>query len=458
MAKKIKALFANIEPKTLLFALLGSAIIAFGTYNINANSDIPEGGIIGLCLIIEHFTSISPAISNLVINGFCYLLAWRLLGTKFIVNAGFATLGFSVFYALFEAFPPVIPVLSAYPLLAALIGALFIEVGTGITVRFGSAPSGEHAIAVALAKKGNLDFGWINFLRDFVVIVLAYSYADPYSVIYALLIMTVTTPLMDYIAKAPKGVNFVKRTNRTKKHWIPIVITGLVLVLIIGIATAFILDTSETDDRAVSSFKAEYIEDATTVDLAEGITAYKPKGEIKAGLVFYPGARIEYTAYEPLLLACAENGILCIAVEMPYNLAFMDINKALEVMELYPDIESWYIAGHSLGGSIAANCASTHPDAFDGVILLASYSTSDISNMSVCSIYGTNDGVINLYNYEANLDNISGEHFGGTQKILKGNHSYFGMYGLQDGDNDAGISNAEQILETAEIISQFILE
>ena len=454
MIQRIKRFFLTLNYRNVAFALLGSAIIAFATYNIHANSNIPEGGIIGLSLIIEYFTGVSPAISNLIMNTLCCLMAWRLMGTKYMVNASIATIGFSAFYALFSLFPPVIPDISEYPLLATLIGAILIEVGTGITLRFGSAPSGDHALAMALVRRGGLDFGWVNFLRDFVVIFASLSYVDdPYLVVYSLLIMTFTAPIVELIAKVPNTASIKKKIVRTKKGWIPRVIVGLVVVAMLAGATMFVNDYSHADKSAIRDYVVEGVEEK---EVADGIIAYIPEGEIKAGLVFYPGGRVEFTSYAPLLKKCAEEGILCVVVEMPYNLAFLGFNKGANVPSLFPEVKNWYIGGHSLGGTMAANCAANNSNIFKGVVLIASYSTTNITDLRVLSVYGTEDGVLNMSHYDQYKDNLPGSF---TERvIIGGNHSYYGMYGNQDGDKEATISNVEQIEITASHIVEFILK
>ena len=454
MIQRIKRFFLTLNYRNVAFALLGSAIIAFATYNIHANSNIPEGGIIGLSLIIEYFTGVSPAISNLIMNTLCCLMAWRLMGTKYMVNASIATIGFSAFYALFSLFPPVIPDISEYPLLATLIGAILIEVGTGITLRFGSAPSGDHALTMALVRRGGLDFGWVNFLRDFVVIFASLSYVDdPYLVVYSLLIMTFTAPIVELIAKVPNTASIKKKIVRTKKGWIPRVIVGLVVVAMLAGATMFVNDYSHADKSAIRDYVVEGVEEK---EVADGIIAYIPEGEIKAGLVFYPGGRVEFTSYAPLLKKCAEEGILCVVVEMPYTLAFLGFNKGANVPSLFPEVKNWYIGGHSLGGTMAANCAANNSNIFKGVVLIASYSTTNITDLRVLSVYGTEDGVLNMSHYDQYKDNLPGSF---TERvIIGGNHSYYGMYGNQDGDKEATISNVEQIEITASHIVEFILK
>ncbi|MBQ9959115.1 MAG: alpha/beta hydrolase, partial [Oscillospiraceae bacterium] len=120
---------------------------------------------------------------------------------------------------------------------------------------------------------------------------------------------------------------------------------------------------------------------------AGGITTTELNGMIvcepltaKAGLIFYPGGLVEYSAYVPLMQALAAKGVLCVLVEMPGNLAVLDINAAQGIAEQYPHITSWYVGGHSLGGSMAASYAAKNTSSLDGVLLLAAYSTADLSS------------------------------------------------------------------------------
>ena len=439
----------------MFFSILGSAIIAFGA-NIHANAEIPEGGIIGLCLMVENLTGISTAITNLVINAAFCLLAWRLMGTRYMMGVAVSATSFSLFYALFDATIPELPLFTDYALLAAFLGAVFIEFGTGITLRYGAAPNGEHALAMALVKRGGLDFGWVNFLRDFVVIFASLCYADTYSVVYALLIMTITNPITEYIVKAPRKFK-IKRDAETKiqKGLAPrLVISLVVIVMLIG-ATIYVNDYYHADQSAINNFEVQNVKEVLLDDEGSMI-AYVPEGDVKAGLVFYPGGKVEYTSYAPLLKSCAEQGILCIVIKMPYNLAVFGINDGLDAIEYFPEIDNWYIGGHSLGGSMAANCAANHSDVFKGVVLLAAYSTTDLSELKILSIYGTNDQVLNKekYNkYSSYPSSIFTEHI-----IKGGNHAYFGMYGEQEGDGEATIFHKQQIEETVQYIAEFIIQ
>jgi len=144
-------------------------------------------------------------------------------------------------------------------------------------------------------------------------------------------------------------------------------------------------------------------------------------------------------------------------VEMPFHLAVFDINSADGIQKEYPEIEDWYIGGHSLGGSMAASYVASHTDDYAGLVLLGAYSTADLSEsgLAVLSVYGSEDKVMNRENYEKNKSNLP---IAFTEVVIDGGcHANFGMYGAQDGDGTPGITNEEQIARTADAIVKMMM-
>ena len=243
-----------------------------------------------------------------------------------------------------------------------------------------------------------------------------------------------------------------------KRRALFITLTSILLVIIIAFtASAIYLGTYyRADDEAIASFtvEAEVNEERTK----DGDLVFTPIAkQPTTGFIFYPGGKVEHDAYKPLMRELASKGVLCVLVEMPFRLAIFDVNAADGIAKNYPEITSWYIGGHSLGGSMAASYVSKHTDEFKGLVLLAAYSTVDLqdSGLRVLSIYGDNDKVLNKKAYENNLPNLPDEY---EMYVIKGgNHAYFGMYGKQSGDGKATITNEEQIRKTAASIAQFIL-
>ncbi len=170
-----------------------------------------------------------------------------------------------------------------------------------------------------------------------------------------------------------------------------------------------------------------------------------------AAMIFYPGAKVEYTAYLPLLSDLAERGIDCFLIKMPCNLAFFGQNKAKKIMDSY-EYDHWYLSGHSLGGAMAASYASGHLESLNGLVLLAAYPTKSLKSdsFSVLSIYGSEDGVLNMEKVEEGKSQMPADY---TEICIEGgNHAQFGNYGEQKGDHTAGISRKEQQKQTVDAI------
>ena len=182
------------------------------------------------------------------------------------------------------------------------------------------------------------------------------------------------------------------------------------------------------------------------------------EGTATTGIIFYPGGLVEYQAYLPLMEKLARRGAFCILVEMPFDFAFFDYRAAGRFIELYPQINKWYMAGHSLGGAMAASYVSRHTEDFEGLILLAAYSTHNISDskLKVLSIYGSKDGVLNKSHYDKYRKNLPAVGKGFTEIIIEGgNHAQFASYGAQKGDYMSEITPDEQQEKTAEEIAEW---
>ncbi len=190
---------AELSLRSCLMALLGSAILSFGIYNVHSLSGVTEGGVLGITLLLEYWFHISPALSSFVISLFCYILGWRTLGRKFIVYSTVATTGFSVSYWIFEQFPPVYPPIAEMPLVATIVGALFVGIGAGLCVRVGGAPSGDDALAMSFAKITHLPIQWIYLICDLVVLAMSLSYIPARRMVYSLLTVILSGQLVGII-------------------------------------------------------------------------------------------------------------------------------------------------------------------------------------------------------------------------------------------------------------------
>lgn len=197
----IKKYFAKSYMKDVAVLLLGSAILAFGLYHVHSQSNVTEGGVLGLTLLLQEWFRISPAISSLIMNAICYYIGWKTMGIKFIVYSGISGAAFSGFYAIFERFPPLWENIGAYPLVAAIAGALFVGVGIGICVRVGGATCGDDALAMSLSKMTKVEIQWIYLISDLTVLGLSLTYIPFGRILYSLLTVVLSGQIIGWIAK-----------------------------------------------------------------------------------------------------------------------------------------------------------------------------------------------------------------------------------------------------------------
>jgi len=172
-------------------------------------------------------------------------------------------------------------------------------------------------------------------------------------------------------------------------------------------------------------------------------------GTYDTGLVVYPGAKVPPAAYGPLAQAIAAQGYLVAITPMPLNLAVFGINQADAVIAAHPEVETWAMAGHSLGGSMAAQYVSGNPKAISGLAFWAAYAATDLSplDLAVTSIYGSLDaGAARMSGSEAHSNVPADAVF---VEIPGGNHEQMGWYTGQPNDPPATISREDQQAQVA---------
>lgn len=202
-----KEALKRLTLKNSIITLVGSMILAFGLYHVHSISGVTEGGVLGATLLLEHWTGISPAVTGGIMNVLCYVLGWKLLGKEFIAYSALATVGFSGMYKICEQFPHLWPGLADMPLVAALVGALFVGVGAGLCVRIGGAPSGDDALAMSISHATGWKIQWVYLLSDLIVLVMSLSYIPVRRIGYSLFTVLMSGQL----------IGFVQNFNRTQE-------------------------------------------------------------------------------------------------------------------------------------------------------------------------------------------------------------------------------------------------
>ena len=193
--------FSKITPLDCSMLILSSAFLAFGLYHVHSLSGVTEGGVLGLNLLLEHWFRISPSITNFVFSALCYFLGWRLLGGSFILRSAIAAGSFSAFYAVFASFDPLWPQLYDMPLLASILGAVFVGVGTGICVRFGGAVCGDDALAMCISYGTRLKVEQAYLISDLIVLGLSITYIPLTRIGYSLLTVVLSGQIIGWIQR-----------------------------------------------------------------------------------------------------------------------------------------------------------------------------------------------------------------------------------------------------------------
>ncbi|HOG52440.1 MAG TPA: alpha/beta fold hydrolase [Bacillota bacterium] len=240
--------------------------------------------------------------------------------------------------------------------------------------------------------------------------------------------------------KEAEKMKCMGKTNRRLK--ISLVVAASLAVLLSSAFFIYVSDYYRADDVANAILQSDAVTRAQ-----KNLIVLPSVTPSDTALIFYPGAKVECFAYLPILEKIKRNcDITCILVRMPFNLAIFAKDYADAVIEQFPHIKNWYIAGHSMGGAMASAYASEHQDSIKGLILLGAYIYGGYPAGKALTVYGSfNTTVADKVDYTENVVIIEG-----------GNHAQFGNYGRQKGDPDATISREEQQDIAVHAIKEFL--
>lgn len=204
MMGEIKKILPRLRAKNCIFLVLGSAILAFGLFNVHSFSGVTEGGTLGLTLLLDHWFDISPALSSLVLNAICYFIGWRVMGKDFIAYSAICCASFSLFYWICELVGPIYPKIADHGLVAAVVGAVFVGVGVGLCVRFGGAPCGDDALAMSISRRVKINIRWVYLITDVSVLALSLTYIPVENIIYSLVTVVLSGQIIGFVDGAGK--------------------------------------------------------------------------------------------------------------------------------------------------------------------------------------------------------------------------------------------------------------
>lgn len=178
---------------------LGCAILTFGMHNIHQVVGITEGGVLGGILLLNHWFGIDASIASPVLDVVCYTVGLFVLGAGFLGWSAVSSVLLALFYALWESFPHMLPDLSAYPLVAAVLGGVFVGVGAGLVVRCNASAGGDDALALSIHKVTGLKLARCYLFTDLSVLLLSLSYIPITKIVFSLVTVFISSPLIDFV-------------------------------------------------------------------------------------------------------------------------------------------------------------------------------------------------------------------------------------------------------------------
>lgn len=220
--------------------------------------------------------------------------------------------------------------------------------------------------------------------------------------------------------------------------WVLGSIGALLLLGIVGILVWSQVGVMAAEPEPLAEVRADAA--IETTDTSGAIILEPADGESELGLVFVPGAKVDPWAYANNLSGMVSEGDVTVVITKPWlNLAFFDLRPLEAFTGLVPEVDTWIVGGHSLGGVRSCQLAA---DA-DALLLLGSYCASDLSasGLPVLSIAGSEDGLSTPEKIEDARPLLPED---ARMEVIEGaSHASFGDYGAQPGDGTPTISDAE---------------
>lgn len=193
--------------KNLLLIILGSCILAFGSFNFNYQNNVTEGGVLGLLLLIKNIFDISPSVTALIIDLSLFALGTKFFGKQFLGLSIFASLSFSTWYKVWESIGFIVPNLTNHMLLASILAGMGVGIGIGIIVRAGAAAGGDDVIALVGEKLTPFKVNHVYMITDFIVLILSLSYLSFKQIFFSLIAVTISGKIISIMYDSSKMNN-----------------------------------------------------------------------------------------------------------------------------------------------------------------------------------------------------------------------------------------------------------
>lgn len=196
---KVPALPAFLKSTGMM--MLGTMLMAFAFYHINYVNHLSEGGFVGLALLGSYIAGWPAALTSLLLDLPIILIAWYLMGRKYMYKALLGAISFSLFYEWCERYSPLVIDLHGSLLAAAIFSGILTGIGAGLVIRSGSATGGDDILAVIISQRSRFKIGTVFFLMDAVVLIVSLAFMPLKETLYTILAVWISGKLITLITQ-----------------------------------------------------------------------------------------------------------------------------------------------------------------------------------------------------------------------------------------------------------------
>lgn len=209
--KMMKQLFRD-HTKNIIICLIGAFVSAIAVNCFILESNLGDGGTVGISLALKYAFGWSPALTSLIINTIVIIVGWKFLSTRTAVYTFIANTAISLFLDLTENFSTGIDNF----VINAAFGGVFVGVGIGLVIAAGGVIGGTSVVAKMLNKYFDIKTSQGIFLLDGLV-VLSFLFVLPLeNVLFTIIMIFITERATAFIIEGfnpKKAVTIISDKN-----------------------------------------------------------------------------------------------------------------------------------------------------------------------------------------------------------------------------------------------------
>ena len=187
------------EAGSLVLIVLGNFILSLGVMMFISPMDFVSGGATGLGLLFEKMFGLKLSIGVGILNVIMFVIGFFVLGKRFAATTLLSTSLYPGFLAIMEGIPA-LATLNTDPIVAAVFGGVCIGVGVGLVIRMGSSTGGMDIPPIILQKYTGIAVAISMNAMDLIIMCTQMPYSSPQKIMYSLMMLVVTTVVMDKVA------------------------------------------------------------------------------------------------------------------------------------------------------------------------------------------------------------------------------------------------------------------